>query len=93
MDVQYVPNIEDYNIGKEETNAGLVKEINGCDDNGNLRKWDIESETRIRVALKPKAFECYLDDENEVCYPKPNFKYLYLKLSGVKLDITEYNMI
>lgn len=57
-----------------------------CDDNtqGRIKyhEWDLESETRLRVAIRPRFFESYLDERtNKMAYHNPGNKYIYLKLS------------
>lgn len=41
------------------------------------REWDMERETRIIVALRPKGIEYYLNDDNlDFKYHTPNFEYI-----------------
>ena len=46
------------------------------------REWDMERETRIIVALRPKGIEYYLNDDNlDFEYHTPNFEYIDALLS------------
>lgn len=44
-----------------------------------FNEWDMEKETRIRVALKPKCFEAKLEG-TDIIYLKPKNKYIYAEL-------------
>ena len=90
LDIQYVDNIKDYSDGVNENNAGLIKTINGHDAKGLLQKWEIESETRLRVALRPKSLECYAEGKT-IKYYLPDFKYIYINISGIVFDIDYYD--
>ena len=43
-------------------------------------EWDMESETRLRVAIKPKHREIIWQGSNKDMYLRPDNKYLYAKL-------------
>ena len=44
------------------------------------QEWDMEFETRLRLAVKPRFFEVY-SEKNKFKYYAPNNKYIYAKLS------------
>lgn len=65
-----------------ESNAGLIKNRCGYNNKkGKLEKWEFESETRIRVAVRPIGTEyCFNSKSNSFEYYKPNFSKLYIPL-------------
>lgn len=66
-----------------ESNAGLIKLEKGFDDNNKKRNWAEEAETRIRVAVRPKGFEAYLNkDTNLFEKYNPPFTELYVPVPG-----------
>ena len=82
-DVMYVNNIEKYVFeNKTEISAGLIKSKFGENKEHIVRQWDLECETRIRVAVKSKQFE-YISKENKMIV-EPPFKYLYIDLPQIE---------
>lgn len=75
-----------------ESNAGLIKAKKGVDDCGNERNWNLEAETRIRVALRPIGQENILDRKtNEFYCPVPKFECIYMRLPIItKISISPY---
>lgn len=75
-----------------ESNAGLIKAKKGVDDCGNERNWNLEAETRIRVALRPIGRENILDRKtNEFYCPVPKFEYIYMRLPIInKISVSPY---
>ena len=68
-----------------ELNAGLIKQKSGLDNNGKSRNWEMEAETRLRVALRPVGSENVLDEKtNKLYQPKPDFKHVYIRLPIIK---------
>lgn len=67
----------------QESNAGLIKKIEGFDDNNIKRNWAEEAETRIRVTVRPKGFEAYLNKDTNL-FEKNNspFTELYVPVPG-----------
>lgn len=66
-------------------NAGLIKQKSGLDNNGESRNWEMEAETRLRVALRPVGSENVLDEKtNKFNQPKPDFKHVYIRLPIIK---------
>ncbi len=48
-------------------------------------EWDMEYESRLRVAIRPKILEVYADG-NKLSYHKPKNEYLYAKLPKACLE-------
>lgn len=68
-----------------ELNAGLIKQKSGLDNDGKSRNWEMEAETRLRVALRPVGSENVLDEKTNKFYqPKPDFKHVYIRLPIIK---------
>jgi hypothetical protein len=70
LDVFYIP--RKTNIQEIDHYQGRIKHL----------EWDLESETRIRVSIRPRGVEYSFKGMN-VEYRKPNNKYLYAKLPPV----------
>jgi len=71
-----------------EKNAGLIKKQCGKDKAERKRNWEIEKETRIRVAIRPKMLEFYLNEkQNSFLYHKPTFMELYTPIPGTLTNI------
>lgn len=92
-DVFYSDNLDSH-VARDgfESNAGLIKAKCGCDNNGNMCDWEIEAETRLRVALRPIGLESVLDKKtNSFYYPVPNFEYIYTRLPEIsQISISPY---
>lgn len=79
-DVIYVDDIKEYVFeNRTEISAGLVKSKNGKNGINIVKPWKIESETRIRVAVRPIGFE-YIYNKGRMIVPMPPFKYIYMRL-------------
>lgn len=90
-DVFYTDNLNDHLLKDgTESNAGLIKVKNGYDRKTNQTiNWEIESETRIRVAVRPIGKESYLNKEqNDFNYFKPSFSELYIPLPKRIIDLS-----
>lgn len=86
-DVIYVNSLDDYSNGITEYNAGLIKAKRGADINGEIRDWTSESETRIRVAVRPIGVEWSKIGYGDTEYYKPSFKYLYVDIKDKIMNI------
>lgn len=64
-----------------ESNGGLIKHRYGKDNDGNDRNWEAESETRIRIAVRPIGFD--LDDNLKNILIPDDFKHLYIPLPEI----------
>lgn len=83
-DVIYVDNIEEYVYENgREISAGLIKSKKGKNDTNIIKPWEIERETRIRVAVRPIGFE-YVNNEGRIEAPTPPFQYIYMRLPKVE---------
>jgi len=88
-DVMYVNSIEKYNDVRGELYAGLVKSKSGLSNKNELMNWEKESETRLRVALRPDCPENVLNfKDNTIYQPKPRFDFIYMDIAGLikKID-------
>ena len=93
--VEYVDEISEY-IYEDgyEANAGIVKQRYGKWRTGELAYWEQEQETRVRVALRPKYFENYINGLEPII-PNPieaaNIEYIYLSIKNVTYDMDYLN--
>ena len=73
-----------------ESNAGLIKKKCGYNNkNGKITNWEIESETRIRVAVRPIGLEFYRNHQtNSFEYYLPDFNKLYIPLPSKIAELT-----
>ncbi len=90
LDIRYVDDIKEYSDGKGENNAGLIKAKKGYDNKDILQNWETESETRLRVALRPKSLEFYAEGM-QIKYYMPNIEHIYLNISGIEYDVDYYD--
>lgn len=89
-DVMYVDNIDQY-VFKDNTeiSAGLIKSKVGLNNENVAKQWELESETRIRVSVRPIGLE-HPDLKNKIM-PTPTFKYVYIKLPQIDKIIISPN--
>lgn len=81
-DVMYVDDIEKYAFeNKTEISAGLIKSKFGENKECIVKPWELECETRIRVAVKTKQFEYISKKDKKII--EPPFKYLYIDLPQI----------
>lgn len=82
LDIFYTDDISQFNSSYGESNAGVIKNKIGIDINGMSRNWEIENETRLRVALRPLGLENdYNHQKKTYEQPFPPFKYIYMDIS------------
>ena len=74
LDVMYIPRNE--NPQEMEHFQGRIK----------FHEWDMECETRLRVAIRPKCLEFKKASIGEDKYHRPSNKYLYAKLTPECLE-------
>ena len=86
----YVDNIDQY-VFKDNTeiSAGLIKSKVGLNNENVAKQWELESETRIRVSVRPIGLE-HPDLKNKIM-PTPTFKYVYIKLPQIDKIIISPN--
>jgi hypothetical protein len=65
-----------------ESNAGLIKNKCGKDKDGLPACWEDETETRIRVAIRPMGLES--PDGKAQIKPSKDFKYLFIQLPEIE---------
>lgn len=83
-DVMYVDDLDEYVFeDRTEISAGLIKSKKGENDTNIIKPWEIESETRIRVAVRPIGFE-NVYNKRVTIVPTPPFKYIYMELPKVE---------
>lgn len=90
-DVYYTDDLDKHKIEDGyESNAGLIKMNYGYNNhNGKMVDWEIESETRIRVAVRPIGKEFHLNTKtNNFEYHKPDFTELYIPLPKKIAELT-----
>lgn len=90
-DVYYTDDLNKHKIEDGyESNAGLIKMKYGYNNQkGKLVNWETESETRIRVAIRPIGKEFYLDKKtNSFNFYKPDFTELFIPLPSKFVDLT-----
>ncbi len=80
QDVYYVSDTKEFYDGYFSTYPGLIKNQIGKDKKGIMRDWYKESETRIRVAVRPRGLEVDRQDFNDII--KPEFKAIYIDIAG-----------
>ena len=93
-DIFYTDDLRKY-IGDDrgELFPGLIKLKNGFDRNRTQQNWEIEAETRIRVAVRPIGVGVFLNKtNNKFSYYTPPFDSLYLPLPNriMAIDICPY---
>ena len=74
VDVAYIPRAT--NIEEIEHFQGRIK----------YYEWDMECETRLRVAIRPKGYEFNFQSKKEDKYVRPSKTYLYAKLTSECLE-------
>lgn len=87
-DVEYTDDLSKYMVLNEE----LYNEFNNCININQSKFYEsvydglikenmyrLESETRLRVAVKPIGFE-YMRENNQLIKVDPSFEYIYMKL-------------
>lgn len=91
-DVYYTDNFDDFKAEDGfESNAGLVKHKSGFDENGSNRNWETESETRVRVAIRPIGIE-YDFRNNKTILPPNDLQFLYIALPKIEMVTIDSNM-
>ena len=68
VDIAYIPRDTDF------------KEIEHFQGRIKYHEWDMECETRLRVAIRPKRLEIKWQGSDKDIYVRPNNKYLYAQL-------------
>lgn len=82
LDIFYSDDISEFDGSYGESNAGIIKSKIGSDRCGISRNWGVESETRLRVALRPLGLEnIYNREKKKHVQPFPPFEYIFLDIS------------
>lgn len=76
--VEFFKNIYPKDEFKSINNPGFVKS----------KDWHNERESRIRVLVHSKGPSVYFDEKHKFYYPKPNFRHMFLDISGWLKGIT-----
>ena len=90
MGIYYTNNLKNHidESGFAE-NAGMIKLKEEKDNMGKSRNWNIEAETRVRVAVRPIGIELYREKMG-FRYHLPSFEYIYIpitdSISGISIS-------
>ena len=84
-DVYYTDDLRKHIFEDEySSNAGLIKLKNGTDYNNISVDWSIETETRVRVAIRPIGCEFYhRKQDNSIRYYLPPFESVFITLPPI----------